>query len=65
MKKRKLGSQGLEVAEIGLGCMGMTFGYAPFPPKENSIKLIHKAVESGVTLFDTLKYMGHIIMKSW
>jgi len=47
--KRKLGSNGLEVSAIGLGCMGMTFSYAPFPEKKESIALIHKAVEQGVT----------------
>ena len=45
MKKRTLGNQGLEVSAIGLGCMGMSFGYAPFPPKEDSIKLLRNAVE--------------------
>ncbi len=58
MKKRTLGNQGLEVSAIGLGCMGMSFGYAPFPPKENSIALIRKAVEEGVTFFDTAEVYG-------
>ena len=53
MEKRKLGNQGLEVSALGLGCMGMSFGYAPFPSKEDAIALIHKAVESGITFFDT------------
>ena len=53
MKKRKLGNQGLEVSALGLGCMGMSFGYAPFPEKKDSIALIHKAVEAGITFFDT------------
>ena len=58
MQKRKLGSQGLEVSAIGLGCMGMSFSYAPFPPKEDSINLIRKAVEQGVTFFDTAEVYG-------
>ncbi len=58
MKTRKLGNQGLEVSAIGLGCMGMSFGYAPFPPKEESIALIRKAVEEGVTFFDTAEVYG-------
>jgi aryl-alcohol dehydrogenase-like predicted oxidoreductase len=57
MQKRKLGNQ-LEVSAIGLGCMGMTFSYAPFPPKENSIALIRAAVEQGITFFDTAEVYG-------
>ncbi len=58
MEKRKLGNQGLEVSALGLGCMGMSFGYAPFPPKEDAIALIRKAVELGVTFFDTAEVYG-------
>ena len=58
MQKRKLGNQGLEVSAIGLGCMGMSFSYAPFPPKEDSINLIRKAVELGVDFFDTAEVYG-------
>src|SRR6476660_5724046 len=58
MQKRKLGNQGLEVSAIGLGCMGMSFSYAPFPPKEDSINLIRKAVEMGVNFFDTAEVYG-------
>lgn len=58
MQKRKLGNEGLEVSAIGLGCMGMSFSYAPFPPKEDSINLIHKAVEMGVNFFDTAEVYG-------
>jgi aryl-alcohol dehydrogenase-like predicted oxidoreductase len=58
MQKRKLGNQGLEVSAMGLGCMGMSFSYAPFPPKEESIALIRKAVEEGVTFFDTAEVYG-------
>lgn len=58
MKKRKLGNQGLEVSAIGLGCMGMSFSYAPFPPENESIVLLQKAVEEGVTFFDTAEVYG-------
>jgi aryl-alcohol dehydrogenase-like predicted oxidoreductase len=57
MKKRKLGNN-LEVSAIGLGCMGMSFGYAPFPEKKDSIAVIHAAVEQGVTFFDTAEVYG-------
>jgi len=58
MQTRKLGSQGLEVSAIGLGCMGMTFSYAPFPDKKDSIELIRKAYELGVNFFDTAEVYG-------
>lgn len=58
MQKRKLGNEGLEVSAIGLGCMGMTFSYYPFPEKEDAINLIHKAVEQGVNFFDTAEVYG-------
>lgn len=58
MQTRKLGNNGLEVSAIGLGCMGMSFSYAPFPSKEDSINLICKAVESGVNFFDTAEVYG-------
>ena len=58
MQKRKLGNSGLEVSALGLGCMGMSFGYAPFPEKKDSINLIHKAVEEGITFFDTAEIYG-------
>lgn len=58
MQKRNLGNQGLEVSAIGLGCMGMSFSYAPFPPKEESVALIRKAVEQGITFFDTAEVYG-------
>jgi aryl-alcohol dehydrogenase-like predicted oxidoreductase len=61
MQKRKLGNQGLEVSSIGLGCMGMSFGYAPFPSKEDSIALIRSAVEQGVDFFDTAEVYGPYI----
>src|SRR6476469_5303339 len=58
MKKRKLGKNGPEVSSIGLGCMGMTFSYVPFPEKEDMIVLMRKAVEQGVTFFDTAEVYG-------
>src|SRR5215212_6067049 len=58
MQKRKLGNQGLEVSAIGLGCMGMSFGYGPAADKNEMIKLIHTAVEQGVTFFDTAEVYG-------
>lgn len=61
MKTRKLGNSGLEVSEIGLGCMGMSFGYGVIADKEQSIKLIRKAVELGVTFFDTAEVYGPFI----
>lgn len=53
MEKRILGKSGLEVSTIGLGCMGMSHGYGSASDKKESIKLIHKAIEMGVTFFDT------------
>lgn len=53
MKKRYLGISKLEVSSIGLGCMGFTQSYPPFPEKKDSIATIRKAVELGVTFFDT------------
>lgn len=58
MKYRKLGNSGLEVSAIGLGCMGMTQSYPPFPEKNKSIALIRQAVELGVTFFDTAEVYG-------
>lgn len=58
MQKRKLGNQGLEVSTIGLGCMGMSFSYYPFPEKKDAIHLLQKAVESGVNFFDTAEVYG-------
>ena len=53
MEKRKLGKSGLEVSALGLGCMGLSFGYGPATDKPAAIALIRGAVELGVTLFDT------------
>ena len=58
MQKRKLGNSDLEVSAIGLGCMGMSFSYAPFPDKQEMIALIRTAVERGVTFFDTAEVYG-------
>ena len=58
MKKRKLGKSGLEVSAIGLGCMGMSFGYGPPKDKQEMISLLHSAVERGVTFFDTAEMYG-------
>lgn len=61
MQKRKLGNSGLEVSAIGLGCMGMSFGYGPPADKAEMIKLIRDAVARGVTLFDTAEVYGPFI----
>src|SRR5437764_13102619 len=61
MQKRKLGKSGLEVSAIGLGCMGMSFGYGPAKDKEEMIPVIRGAVELGVTFFDTAEVYGPFI----
>ncbi len=58
MQKRKLGSSNLEVSTIGLGCMGLSFGYGPAVDKQTGIALIRSAVERGVTFFDTAEVYG-------
>jgi aryl-alcohol dehydrogenase-like predicted oxidoreductase len=58
MRTRKLGSSTLEVSAIGLGCMGMSFGYGPAVDKREGISLIRAAVERGVTFFDTAEVYG-------
>src|SRR2546427_2200840 len=58
MKKRKLGKSNLEVSAIGLGCMGMSFGYGPAADKKEMVSLIRAAVERGVTFFDTAQVYG-------
>ncbi len=57
MKKRKLGRQGLEVSEIGLGCMGMSFAYGAADPKE-SARVLHRAIDLGIDFFDTAEIYG-------
>ena len=58
MQKRKLGKSNLEVSALGLGCMGLSFSYAPFPEKHEVIALLRGAVERGVTFFDTAEVYG-------
>src|ERR1700737_1993051 len=58
MQKRKLGNGGLEVSALGLGCMGMSFGYGPAGDKKEMISVIRAAVELGVTFFDTAEVYG-------
>src|SRR5450756_1727834 len=58
MQKRKLGKSNLEVSAIGLGCMGMSFGYGPAADKQEMISLIRSAVEQGITFFDTAEVYG-------
>jgi aryl-alcohol dehydrogenase-like predicted oxidoreductase len=58
MEKRKLGNSNLEVSAIGLGCMGMSMSYGPPADKKEMIALIHKAIEDGVTFFDTAEFYG-------
>src|SRR3954468_25028015 len=58
MHARTLGSQGLEVSPLGLGCMGMSQSFGPRPPREEMITFLRAAVERGVTLFDTAEVYG-------
>src|SRR5579863_3823778 len=58
MQKRKLGKSGLEVSALGLGCMGLNFGYGQPVGKQEGISLIRSAVERGVTFFDTAEAYG-------
>src|SRR5258708_1900022 len=61
MQKRKLGNSNLEVSAIGLGCMGMSYHRGPAPDRNAMIALIRKAVELGVTFFDTAEVYGPVI----
>jgi aryl-alcohol dehydrogenase-like predicted oxidoreductase len=61
MEKRKLGKRKLEVSAIGLGCMGMSFGYGPPKDKQEMIALLRAAVERGITFFDTAEVYGPFI----
>lgn len=58
MQKRRLGNGNLEVSALGYGCMGLTQSYPPFLPKEESVRLIQKAVELGISFFDTAEAYG-------
>jgi aryl-alcohol dehydrogenase-like predicted oxidoreductase len=58
MQNRKLGRSNLEVTALGLGCMGMSYSYAPIPDRKEMISLLHAAVERGVTFFDTAQVYG-------
>src|SRR5512141_2763791 len=58
MEKRKLGKSGLEVSAVGLGCMGMSYGYGPAADEQEMSSLMRRAVELGVTLFDTAEAYG-------
>jgi aryl-alcohol dehydrogenase-like predicted oxidoreductase len=58
MQKRQLGKSGLEVSALGLGCMGMSFGYGPSADKQEMISLIRSAVARGITFFDTAEVYG-------
>src|SRR5271157_2268985 len=58
MQKRTLGKSRLEVSAIGLGCMGLSFGYGPATDKGDAISLLHAAVDLGVTFFDTAEMYG-------
>ncbi|CAI0717512.1 putative oxidoreductase [Serratia entomophila] len=61
MQKRKLGNGGLEVSALGLGCMGLSFGYGPATDRRQAIELIRSAVDDGVTFFDTAEIYGPFI----
>jgi aryl-alcohol dehydrogenase-like predicted oxidoreductase len=61
MQKRKLGTDGLEVSAIGLGCMGLSYGYGPATDRSEAIKLIRAAFDNGVTFFDTAEAYGPFI----
>jgi aryl-alcohol dehydrogenase-like predicted oxidoreductase len=61
MQKRRLGKSNLEVSALGLGCMGMSFGYGPAGDKQEMISLIRAAVERGVTFFDTAEAYGPFV----
>src|SRR5712691_10104891 len=58
MQKRKLGKNNLDVSAVGLGCMGMSFGYGPPADRQGMISLIRSAVERGITFFDTAEAYG-------
>jgi aryl-alcohol dehydrogenase-like predicted oxidoreductase len=61
MEKRRLGDSGLEVSAIGLGCMGLSYGYGPATERKEGIRRIRTAHELGVTFFDTAEAYGPFI----
>ena len=61
MQKRQLGNSGLQVSALGLGCMGMSFGYGPAGDRKQMIELIRTAVARGVTFFDTAEVYGPFV----
>jgi aryl-alcohol dehydrogenase-like predicted oxidoreductase len=61
LRIRKLGQTGLEVSEIGFGCMGMSWSYGPPKDKGEMAKLLHAAVDRGVTFFDTAEVYGPLV----
>jgi aryl-alcohol dehydrogenase-like predicted oxidoreductase len=61
MQKRTLGKSGLEVSALGLGCMGLSYGYGPATDKTDAVKLIRAGYEKGVTFFDTAEAYGPYI----
>ncbi len=65
MQKRQLGSGGLEVSALGLGCMGLSYGYGPATDKQDAINLIRAAFERGVTFFDTAEAYGPSRTRNW
>src|SRR6478609_8269585 len=58
MQRRTLGKSGLQVSALGLGCMGMSYGYGPAGDKKEMVALIHTAVDRGITFFDTAEAYG-------
>ena len=61
MEKRQLGTSGLEVSALGLGCMGLSFGYGPAVEQADGVALIRSAYEAGVTFFDTAECYGPFV----
>ncbi|MFP3607512.1 aldo/keto reductase, partial [Paraburkholderia sp. SIMBA_053] len=58
MQQRELGKSGLKVSAIGLGCMGLSFAYGPATEEQQAIRLLHSALDQGVTFFDTAEAYG-------
>ena len=61
MQTRELGRSGLKVSTIGLGCMGLSYGYRPATERQQAVALIRAAVERGVTFFDTAEAYGPFV----